>query len=244
MSGFGRYQRGKAISFPPASVQDAIIDGALERIRGRKVGDAPLPQEIRSDRLWLKNESGAGIAAGAVLEVSTKLLTTITRENPWFSGVEPTEDYKKIWGVALRQTPDDAIDEFQVSGLAWARVDINHVQHTHCDVVSGSTQLESKWHGTAKIVQRATASTGVQDCLIRLGDPFMGPIKVVTTGSLAVDSSVSCTVYVANATSSPSDTITVHFNWITAGGNVATSKELFVWYHQDEKKYLPHSADC
>ncbi len=229
---------GASFKVPPAETWNNMVDAGNDFAR-RGLGDqsAPTSYPLSADKAKVLNDSGAAIAAGRVLEFGAKLLTTLKRDAFWFSGDTPTEDYKKIWGVALFQTPDGSIGDFQVAGLAVASVDIVHLEHTHVDVVDGSTQLESKWVGNARIVRPATGSTGVQDCVIQLGCPFFGPIQAVVTQAGGIDSNDNGDVEVWNEGSLSGSTEDAYYTWLYDDETLAEDQRIWIQYIRSMKRF-------
>lgn len=241
----GRATPGQMLKLPPADVWNAMIDAGLWFRQQQRVGVSSSHVQIPTDLIRLKNNTGAAVVAGRALEVGTKLPTNVSRESLWFDGDTPAPDGSDVIAVTLRQMPSTAIDLCQVSGVAFVKLNVNHVQQHYCDVDSGSTLLQSKWHGRGEILWKSTASTGEQDAVIRLGSMFRGPIKGAVAGGLARGSSATTTVYWGGSAASPSSTVTVYWNWMDGGPtDVPANGEILFGWHPDEQKYVLWNAEC
>lgn len=241
---FGKVTPGQFLQPLPAEIQNGLIEMYLES-RRRKYGAPESAEEIPTDRVMLKNNSGGGLAAGRVLEIGAKLITTLDRNHLWFGGETPAPDGSDLFAITSRQMPADAIEPCFVGGTVLCRLNVNHVQQAWADVDSSSTLLQSKWHGRAKIIWKSTGSTGEQDAFVQLGHDFRGPIKGVASSGLTRGSSATVAVHWAGAAASPASTVTVHWNWMDGGTvDVPTGGEILFYWAPDEQKYLLANAEC
>lgn len=236
-------------ALPSAADWNNMVDAGREFGERRRNSSTtePRPLWLPRDCVKVKNSSGGNLAAGKVLEIGSALVTTVGRTpDEWvFDGQEPDEDYDKLYGVLLRDVPNNGIDWIQVAGVAYASVAVNHVQHQYCDVSNATATLQSKWHGTAKILWKSTGSTGTQTCLIQLGVPFWGPINgIVQSGGITAGSSGNVQVQYAGAASSPTNNVTVYLNWMDGGNNAAENDEVQFFYHRDQLKYVISNMEC
>lgn len=245
MAVLGKASPGSFFQLPPADVWNSMVEAGLWW-RSQRVSGVPFqPVTIPTDTIRLKNNTGGALALGRVVEVGTKLPTTIDRLSMLFNGETPSPDGSDVIAVTLRQIPSTEIDYCQISGVAFVRLNVNHVQHHYCDVDSSSTLLQSKWHGRGEILWKSTAATGEQDAVIRLGEMFRGPIKGAAASGLARGGSATVTVYWAGAAASPSSTVTVYWNWMDGGPtDVPANGELLFGWHPDEQKYVLWNAEC
>lgn len=243
MSATGKVYPGQFLQPLPAWIQNELVDMALEN-RRRRNGAASPATDMPTDRVILKNNSGGALAAGRVLEIGTKLITTLDRDHLWFNGETPAPDGADVFAITTQQSPSSALCPCYVAGVVLCRLNVNHVQHAWADVDNSSTLLQSKWHGRAKIIWKSTASTGEQDALVELGHDFRGPINVVCTSGITAGSSASCAVYWAGSAASPSATITCYLNWMDGGTDAASNAEAQVFWHPDQQKYIVSSLEC
>lgn len=235
---FGRVNRGSIFKLPPASIQNTLIDMALEHQRGRPTGSPP-PLTPRSlEILKIKNESGSGLAAGKVLGVGAKLLTTVANESLWFSGDLPTATSK--WGVLLRQTPDDAIDDLQMAGLVMASVSVGHASHTHADISAGSATLVSGFHGYPIVWK--TSGTGTSDCLINLSGGYeRGPLAGKPDSTISDGGSGTVSIWLNGSDSGANETW--YLDWMAAD-SISSGKEAIAFWFPDRQKWVVTNAEC
>ena len=231
---------GDFFSPPPLGEWNDIRD--LARYRP-KPNVRTLPP-IQTDRLQLKNTTGSSIVAGRVLQVGTSIITTLEEESLWLNGIAPAPNGLDEILISLDPVPNDEYGWFQGVGYCVAAVNIVHESHPFADVDSGSTLLQSKWHGRARIVKKASTGTGEKQCLICLGHMFRGPILCNATSGITAGSSANCAVYVASVAASPAATISVHLKDLDGGNNLASGKFLWAWWKPDDQRYEVGNAEC
>lgn len=239
-----RARRGEKWNIPKVRDANLVADSAetfqnlgLPKGAGRRF-------QPQYSLVELRNDSGGNLAAGRALEVGAMLTTDLDQDALWFEGDTPAPDGIKSFAVAAEGVADGDVGPFLLSGLVVARLNVNHVQQQWADLDSGSTLLQSKWHGRARIVRKATASTGEQDALVQLGHDFRGPIKVVATSGITAGSSASCAVYWAGSAASPSATITCYLDWMHGGTNAVTDAECIAFWFPDQQKYIITELEC
>lgn len=232
----------------PATTWNTLVDMANLYRRTQELGPGlnTRRNQISTDRIKLKNMSGGNLAKGSVLEIGDSLINNPTPTYPWFEGSSPAPDGTRGIAVTLYDALTSKLVECQVSGVCFAQVDINHVQHQWADIDSGSTVLQSHWHGRAEILWRETATTGEQLCLVRLGQMHRGPIKAAITeaGGITSGGSGEVTIYHAGVAASPAATETAHLNWMSGGAAGEEDAECLIEWFPDEQKYVIVALEC
>lgn len=235
---FGRVVRGSIFRLPPVAIQDTLIDMALEHRRARSVGSPPAISPRSLEILTIKNESGSGLAAGKVLAVGAKLLTTVTNDALWFSGDLPTATSK--WGVLLRQTPDDALEELQMAGLVMASVSVGHASHTHADISVGSATLVSGFHGYPIVWK--PSGTGTADCVLNLSGGYeRGPLAGKPDSTISDGGSGTVSIWLNGSDSGANETWYV--DWM-ASESLTSGVEAVAFWYPDRQKWVVNNAGC
>jgi hypothetical protein len=89
----GKVLPGDDFNPPPAPVWNNMIDAGAAWARSQRNQSAPNPIRPReTDIIKVKNTSGAARRLGEILRISGKAIETVTDENKWLLGVEPTDD--------------------------------------------------------------------------------------------------------------------------------------------------------
>lgn len=232
----------------PATTWNTLVDMANLYRRTQELGPGlnTRRNQISTDRIKLKNMSGGNLAKGSVLEIGDSLINDPTPTYPWFEGSSPAPDGTRGIAVTLYDALTSKLVECQVSGVCFAQVDINHVQHQWADVDSGSTVLQSHWHGRAEILWRETATTGEQLCLVRLGQMHRGPIKgvITETGGIASGGSGEVTIKWGSGLASPTSTETAWLTHMDGGADADEDADCDIYWDPSQQKYVIHALEC
>lgn len=235
---FGRYQRGQMVRFPPATVQDELIDIALERKRGRRLPQQPSAKPRDPAIIFAKNDSSAERNAGEPLCLGTSLVTTLTNEAMWLNGIAPATG--SSFGLTRRYMPEDAIDELQLFGPCMARVSVGHASHTHADVVTGTSTLVSGFHGCPILYK--PSGTGTKDCIVLLGQLERGPYKAKADSTISAGSSGTVSIWLDGTDSGANET--AYLSWIDNGGSISSGSELYISWFPADGKWRITNAEC
>jgi hypothetical protein len=134
-------------------------------------GTRPKPSPINQNLIKVRNNSGADLARGSVVDISTNLLTSLTKYDPhhlWFSGVEPDGGHYAVLREAAKQTK---IVNAQVTGVCIARVDVTDEDHTFAVPTEGETYFTSATEGEIQILDKVSSGTGIKECVVVLRCP-------------------------------------------------------------------------
>jgi hypothetical protein len=85
------------------------------------------------------------------------------------------------------------------------------------------------------------SGTGVKSCVVLLGHHQTIIRKARSSSTITASGSGTANIYI-NGSSVGS--VTVYLDWMTGGGNIATSKDLFVQYFHDQDKWIVVGAAC
>lgn len=187
----------------------------------------------------LRNDSGGDLDAGAVLEIDGTPLDDPDKNVPWFLGVVRTGN-DPFCAVLLEPIESGKFGSAVVSGIVFADVDIQDADNTHARVVPSSTQLKGDFGGWARIIYKPSG-TGVKRCAVLVGGLDVMIRKAEATSTIAASSSGSANIWFAGASRG---SVTVYYNWMTAGGDIGSGTKLFVRYFHDEDKWVVVGAEC
>lgn len=165
----GKASPGSPFKAPPATVWNNMLDAGAEFARNRlsQPGGPPIrPRD--TDIIKVRNDSEAMRRRGEILKISGAAITTVTQENMWLLGIEPTTDC--YFGI-LKEPAGYAdslgeIASLQVSGVCMALVNIVDETHSKAAVVESEYVLESSTAGPVDILYAPTG-TGEKECLVR-----------------------------------------------------------------------------
>lgn len=211
---------------------------AAEYILSRKHLGDPARQSVDhadSNIVMVRNLAGADLVRGSVVELGDFIVTEDPINSLWFEGNEP--DTTRPFAILRRATPEDKIDEAQLSGVVIARVDVQDVDHQYAIVVSGETVLDSATWGPIRLLSPADGA-GVQDmavCLQLVESPL---IRGVTDGAISKGSNGTVSRYNPGTTTDSGENDTVENEY----ANVGSGKK--VAYMRNGAKYYMISAEC
>lgn len=144
---------GDKVRKPSASFKNDLIDLVAKQRAGAEK-NRPQPQiKHLHDRVKVKNISGSNLRRGDVLEFATFFLEDATNKHLWFEGDTP-DLTRTGWGISLRPTPDEDVQEFLCVGVCLANVQFPDDDHEqiYANLESGQRMLHSADEGPAKIL--------------------------------------------------------------------------------------------
>jgi hypothetical protein len=128
-------------------------------------GGAPNPIRPReTDIIKAKNTSGEARRLGEILRIDGKAIETVTDENKWLLGVEPTDD--GYFGILKEPAAISGIASLQVSGCCMALVNVTDASHTRATSADTEYVLQSGDDGPIEILF-APDGTGEKTCVVR-----------------------------------------------------------------------------
>ncbi len=197
---------------------------ALGRSRGLPVG-AVNPCVVR-----VKNNTGGNLAAGSVVELSGKTLTTLDRQHLWLAGITRAGDDPHC-GILVEPVASGDYGWAQVSGVCLATVNIIDVQNTHARVEASSTTLKGDFGGHFELLYPAS-STGSQTLPVRIGARQSIVRRAKAYEDIATGASGEVEVYING---SVVGRVTAYNDW--DAGDVADNDELRIIYHHDSDRW-------
>jgi len=193
----GKVLPGDDFHPPAAPIWNNMIDAGTAWANSRLNKPATDPIRPReTDIIKAKNNSGAVRRLGEILRISGKALDTVTDENKWLLGVEPTDD--GYFGILKEPAAISGIASLQVSGCCMALVNVTDADHKRAASADGEYVLQSSDDGPIEILF-APDGTGEKNCVVRFagGDEFreavLGADMAAPSSSLAA--MTSCTMY-------------------------------------------------
>jgi hypothetical protein len=142
-----------------------MVDAGRAWADGRFSSPSPNPIRPReTDMIKVKNTSGAVRRLGEILRISGKAIETVTDENKWLLGVEPTDD--GYFGILKEPAASNSLASLQVSGCCMALVNVTDADHTRATSADSDYVLQSGDDGPIEILF-APDGTGEKTCVVR-----------------------------------------------------------------------------
>jgi len=161
----GKVSPGDDFNPPPAVIWNNMVDAGRAWADSRLNAGAPNPIRPReTDIIKAKNTSGAARRLGEILRISGKAIETVTDENKWLLGVEPTDD--GYFGILKEPAAISGIASLQVSGCCMALVNVTDADHKRATSAVGEYVLQSGDEGPIEILF-APDGTGEKTCVVR-----------------------------------------------------------------------------
>ena len=224
-----------------ASDYNAAVEAGRQWMRQRRLGvggqvDTPA---INHGLIWIRNSTSGSLSRGAVVELSTPIVDTLTPRVLWLDGIVRA-GFDPVCAVVLDPVSQLGIVPALMSGVCLADVDIIDADNTHARVVPGSTQLRGDFGGYCRIVYKPTG-TGVKTCVVQVGETRTVRRKARATTTITDGGSGSADIYISGVARG---NVTVHYNWLTGSGNISSGIDLFIDYYHDEDKWVVADAEC
>ena len=194
---------------------------------------------IVATSVWVQNDTGADLDAGAVVELSGSPLTDPGNQYPWFSGIVRAGD-DPVCAVLYDPIPDGDLGLAVVSGVVFANVDIQDADNTHARISPSATQFTGDFGGYARILYKPSG-TGVKWCAVLLGNCEQIVRKARSSGTITAGSSGTANVYINGASRG---SVTAYLDWMDGGGNIASGTDLYIQYFHDEDRWQVVGAEC
>jgi hypothetical protein len=176
---------------------NSILESA-EEFERRKLGDQgagrrSIPNVCQAK---VKNNSGANRRRGELLEFNDFALDDDEAENGslWFIGGNPA--MANGFGVLVRATPDNEIDDCQVLGVCFALVNMVSASHKFASPKKDNYVLQSCPAGPVRILN-SPGGTGEKKCAVLLTSDATGLVKPVS--DIAQGGSGNCKIWLNGA---------------------------------------------
>ena len=161
----GKVLPGDDFNPPPAAIWNNMVDAGRAWADSRLNKPAPNPIRPReTDIIKAKNTSGAARRLGEILRIDGKAIETVTDENKWLLGVEPTDD--GYFGILKEPVENNGLASLQVSGCCMALVNVTDADHKRATSADGEYVLQSGDDGPIEILF-APEGTGEKTCVVR-----------------------------------------------------------------------------
>ena len=173
----GKASPGSPFKPPAAVIWNNMVDAGRAWADSRLNGGAPNPIRPReTDIIKAKNTSGAARRLGEILRIDGKAIETVTDENKWLLGVEPTDD--GYFGILKEPAAISGIASLQVSGCCMALVNVTDADHKRATSAEGEYVLQSGDDGPIEILF-APEGTGEKTCVVRFAGSGGGGVLTV-----------------------------------------------------------------
>ena len=161
----GKASPGSPFKPPAARIWNNMVDAGRAWSDSQLNSSAPNPIRPReTDIIKAKNTSGAARRLGEILRIDGKAIETVTDENKWLLGVEPTND--GYFGILKEPADSNIVASLQVSGCCMALVNVTDADHKRAASVDGEYVLQSGDDGPIEILF-APDGTGEKTCVVR-----------------------------------------------------------------------------
>lgn len=232
---------GSPLNISANALGDAYEAGEWYQQRNRLgQGLPPAAALVNPAVVKIRNDTGGDLTTGAVVEIGASTLTTLDRQNLWFSGIARSGN-DPVCAVLLEPVLEDKYGFAQLSGVCLADVDIDDVDHTHARVVPGSTRLQSDFGGWCRLLYPAVSTGDGQRVAVLLGD--YGPTirKAKASGTITAGSSGTANVWVNGASRG---SVTAYLDWMDSAGNIGSNTEMLIQYFHDQDRWQVVGAEC
>jgi hypothetical protein len=248
----GKTSPGSPFKPPAARIWNNMVEAGKAYSDSRLNNEAPNPIRPReTDIIKAKNTSGAARRLGEILRIDGKAIETVTDENKWLLGVEPTED--GYFGILKEPVAINGIAELQVSGCSMALVNVTSQYHRFARSLAGAYVLDSAYAGQIEILfapDIAAEDEYPQEltCVVRFG--CRSQLQVILTADLlaAVNSKRdpgTATARILRRRSNgdltlSADEITVTNRFMNISLDIGT----YVKVEWIDGEWQPYAADC
>lgn len=204
-----------------------MVDAGRAWADSRLNGGAPNPIRPReTDIIKAKNTSGAARRLGEILRISGKAIETVTDENKWLLGVEPTDD--GYFGILKEPAVNNGLASLQVSGCCMALVNVTDETHTRATAVEGEYVLQSGGNGPIELMYAPTG-IGEKTCLVKFDSGYRENIVILDDDLPAA----------SHALTGASSCLATVCEWNSDDEEYAeTAKQITVWNHSENANHV------
>lgn len=224
---------GSPLSISANALGDAYEAGEWYQQRKRLgQGLPPTAALVNPAVIKIRNDTGGDLTAGAVVEIGASTLTTLDRQNLWFSADVRSGD-DPFCAVLLEPIPYGKYGNAQVAGVCIASVNVIDTDNTHARAVPGETTLKGDFGGWCRILYKPSG-TGVLQCVVLICGTESVTRKIKTTSSIPAAGSGTADFYISG---SDKDELTVYHNWAD-DADIPADTETYARYFHDEDKWV------
>ena len=226
----GKVLPGDDFNPPPAVIWNNMVDAGRAWADSRRNSAAPNPIRPReTDIIKAKNTSGAARRLGEILRIDGKAIETVTDENKWLLGVEPTDD--GYFGILKEPAAISGIASLQVSGCCMALVNVTDADHKRATSVDGVYVLQSCSNGPIELMYAPTG-TGEKTCCVK----FDGGYR---EHAVILDADLPAATHALTGGSSCLATVCA---WDSGVNDyIETARQLTVWNHSENANHATNT---
>lgn len=217
---------------PSARLHNALIDALAYVDSLRKTGGAALDGPAALTWILCQNASGSDRTTNEILGLDAPPISPTDNPNefrhrPTIDGTTPAKaSHWGRFGILLAPAKSAACARLALAGVVPVQLDVGHASHTHADVTDGdATKLTSGFFGAAQILWKESG-TGTKWAIVRLGLPFVGPVRGVSDATIAKGATTGVvSVYLDGTTDTGANLTSVNNPWddVDASKKVAVS---------------------
>lgn len=223
-----KVQAGAEFIPPRAETWNALVDLLNDKRRNRFTTSRPIqPAErpLQPGQIKIKNDTGAQLRLGEVVELQDKLLTDVDRHYPWFTADTPDET--KPFAICLEPIPNTKIGLAQISGRCPALINVGATTDLWAYVSSGADVLVGdRFWGDVRLLY-APAGTGEQLVWVNIEKSPQSWVGKADA-AIAVDASNTVSVWAGSPPADTTHNIASCLNWtgvaIDSGGRVRVER--------------------
>ena len=226
----GKVSPGQDFNPPPARIWNNMVDAGRAWADGQLNQNAGAPtRPRRADCIKIKNTSGASRKLGEVLELDGKAIETVTEENKWLIGIEPTGD--GYIGILKEPIEDDGIADLQVSGCCMALVNVTDENHTRAMPVENEYVLQSGSSGPFELMFAPTG-TGEKTCLVKFDSGYK-------EHAVILDADLAAATHALTGATSALATVCVWDSGVS--DYIETTRQITVWNHAEATSHADNT---
>lgn len=223
----GKVLPGDDFHPPAAPIWNNMIDAGTAWANGRFNSQAPNPIRPReTDIIKVKNTSGAARRLGEILRIDGKAIETVTDENKWLLGVEPTDD--GYFGILKEPAVSNGLASLQVSGCCMALVNVTDADHKRAMPVEGEYVLQSGSSGPIEL-RYAPSGTGEKTCVVLFSNGYQ-------EHAVILDADLAAATHALTGASSCLATVC---EWDSGTNDyIETARQITVWNHAEATSHV------
>lgn len=160
-----------------------LIDVADAYHREQALGQAGAPPKQRfpeSNRVTVKNSTGAARAKGEVVQLGDSIIDSVNKGELWLDSALPDSSPTERFAILTQPLPDEKIGyrAGQVSGVCFALVDVTDADHKYATPAASDAILQSAEVGPVKILYKPSGTGDAKECVVKICCEDSGRVKV------------------------------------------------------------------
>lgn len=202
----------------------------------------------KATQIWVRNKTGSHLDQFSIVAIDVPAVDETAAYGEFQREVlpeviVPTATSEGRFAVTVDPIPIDQCGKAIVSGVVQCKVNIDYAVEQFAECIVGDVSaLQAGVVGSAQILWQAADTGDATWCIVRIGRKDDLPFrKARSTSTITANGSGTADLYYDG---SVYKSVTVYYNWMTGGGNIGTTTDLFVQWFPDEKKWIVVGAEC